>query len=133
MRLYKNDSRYALIRHNLGSLIFMSQKESLVKLIKSLGDETRLRIIDLLREHGEMSPTDISDRVGKEASTVTKHLSLLKSEDIVQHRREGKNKYYSIKTGEIFQVVSAFEKFLAIRDTLQDDERESTTINDVLT
>jgi DNA-binding transcriptional ArsR family regulator len=67
------------------------------KVAKALAHESRLMLIDALREK-EMCVCDLVEMVGSDQSTVSKHLGILKNVGIVQDRREGNKVFYSLKT-----------------------------------
>jgi len=58
-------------------------------LFKVLGVETRLKIIDLLRERGSLGVKDISDSLGITPAAVSQHLKLLKHAGLVRNERKG--------------------------------------------
>lgn len=64
-------------------------------LLKALANESRLLIIDRLKE-GECSAGDLVELVGSDQSTVSKHLAVLRSHGIVDDRREGNLVYYRL-------------------------------------
>jgi len=57
--------------------------------LKAAGDPTRTRILKLL-EHGGLCVCQIQAVLGLAASTVSKHLAVLKSAGLVADRRDGK-------------------------------------------
>jgi ArsR family transcriptional regulator, lead/cadmium/zinc/bismuth-responsive transcriptional repressor len=67
----------------------------LSEIFKTLGDSTRLRIINTLLP-GEMCVCDLSSVLGMDHSTVSHQLRLLKDRRIVKLRKEGKIAYYSL-------------------------------------
>ena len=70
-----------------------------VKLFKSLSDETRLRILVLLLEHGELCICDLMAALEQPQSTVSRHVAYLKNSGWLNDRRGGVWMYYSIRTG----------------------------------
>ena len=66
-----------------------------VKLFKSLGDSTRLRIIGLLRD-AELNVHEIQEILEMTQSRISHHLSILKEAGFVQDRREGTWIYYRL-------------------------------------
>lgn len=65
------------------------------QIMKSLSDDTRIRIINLLKEE-ELSVTEICDILDVQQSNLSKHLSRLRLTGIVNDNREGFNVYYSL-------------------------------------
>ena len=67
------------------------------RVLKVLANESRLKIIDRL-SRGECSVGELTDLVGSDRSTVSKHLALLRAHGIVLDRREGNVVYYTLLT-----------------------------------
>lgn len=70
--------------------------KNLAIVFQSLEDETRLRILALLLEEQELCVCDLMAALQLPQSTVSRHLSHLKSASWVQDRREAAWVYYSI-------------------------------------
>jgi DNA-binding transcriptional ArsR family regulator len=66
------------------------------KFFRGLADPTRLRILALLLEQGEMSVGDVVAAVGGLQGRVSSHLACLRHCGLVAGRPEGRNVYYSI-------------------------------------
>ncbi len=66
-----------------------------VQLFKALADETRLRILNLIR-HRELCVCQIVDVLGLGQSKVSRHLAHLRNAGLVSDRREGLWMYYSM-------------------------------------
>jgi ArsR family transcriptional regulator len=68
---------------------------------KALAHESRLMIIDALYQ-SDMCVSELTELVGADQSTVSKHLSVLKNVGIVNDRKERSNKvYYQLKVPTI--------------------------------
>jgi hypothetical protein len=59
---------------------------------KALSHPIRIKIFELLRA-GELSVTDLQDRLGIESSSVSQHLSVLLHKNIVESRKAGTTVY----------------------------------------
>ena len=68
------------------------------RLLKALGDETRMRILNLLSQE-ELSGTDLMEILNMGQSRVSTHLTLLKEVGLVSDRRAGRRSFYSIAGG----------------------------------
>ena len=69
--------------------------EDLARVFHSLGDKTRLRIMELLAD-GEMNVTDVQNKLKVPQSNASFHLNLLRLEGLVKTRRKGWYIFYSI-------------------------------------
>lgn len=70
---------------------------------KALSDETRLRILILLKNN-ELSVNEIVNKLGLAQTSVSKQLGLLKRAGILESRREGTKIYYSMKSHVAIRV-----------------------------
>jgi len=80
----------------------MNEKE-VIKILKALSDETRLKIVESLLD-GEKCVCEIFPQVKRTQSTVSIQLSILENAGIVESRREGKKIYYKIKDYRICNI-----------------------------
>jgi ArsR family transcriptional regulator len=67
------------------------------RVLKALANESRLMIVDRLNR-GECSVGGLTELIGSDMSTVSKHLSLLRAHGIVEDRRDGNVVYYRLLT-----------------------------------
>ena len=72
----------------------------------ALSDETRLRIIDLLRG-GERCVCELTDALDAAQSRLSFHLKVLKDAKLVTDRREGRWSYYALDM-EAFEQLEEF-------------------------
>ncbi len=70
---------------------------------RALSDPTRLRILNTLMQ-GESSVQELVDNTGLEQSNVSRHLSVLRREAIVERRAEGNRAVYRIHDPTIVQL-----------------------------
>lgn len=78
-------------------------REQALRLFRALGDETRLRLIDRLRE-GEQCVCDLTDELETGQSRLSFHLKTLKDAGVVTDRRAGRWVYYALNP-EMFEVL----------------------------
>ena len=72
----------------------------LADFFKVFGDSTRIRIMCALFEK-ELNVCCIADIIGMEQSTVSHQLRVLRQENLVKVRRDGKQSYYSLEDEHI--------------------------------
>ncbi|MDP6980240.1 MAG: metalloregulator ArsR/SmtB family transcription factor [Myxococcota bacterium] len=70
---------------------------------RALSDPTRLRILNLLMQ-GESGVQELVEASGLEQPNVSRHLSLLRREGIVERRAEGNRALYSIQDPTIVEL-----------------------------
>lgn len=79
----------------------------LSEFFKVFGDSTRISIISVLHEGGEMCVCDIADTLGISQSAISHQLRILRTAALVKPRREGKTVFYSLDdehVSEIYEV-----------------------------
>jgi ArsR family transcriptional regulator, cadmium/lead-responsive transcriptional repressor len=81
-------------------------------LFRSLGDETRLRIVARLAA-GEARVVDLTGELGLAQSTVSKHLACLRGCGLVDYRAEGRQSFYALTRPELMDLLAAAEDVLA--------------------
>jgi len=84
------------------------------QVLKALANESRLRIVDRL-SRGECSVGKLTDLVGSDRSTVSKHLAVLRSHGIVRDRRQGNVVYYTLLTPCVMSFFSCATQVLKER------------------
>ncbi len=85
------------------------------QILKSLADDTRLRIMNILK-NGELTVSDICEVLQKEQSNISKHLTRLRLTGLVIDRRSGNNVYYFLnksKDKEHMHLLSVITKGLS--------------------
>ena len=70
----------------------------------ALSDTSRIKALRLLA-HGEQCVCTITDSLGLAASTVSKHMQILRDAGLVRPRREGKWTYYSLEKTTKNEVI----------------------------
>ncbi len=73
-------------------------------LLKAIGHETRLMILCLLVE-GEKSVGELETLMGLRQPSVSQQLARLRSDGLVDTRRDGRTVYYSLCSDEAKQVI----------------------------
>jgi len=77
--------------------------EMIAARLRVIGDPTRIRILDLLRDE-ELSVTDITERLGTSQQNASKHLGILLQAGILTRRKEGNSSIYSIADRGVYEL-----------------------------
>lgn len=72
---------------------------------KVFGDATRLHILCLLSQ-GELCVGDIADQLDMTQSAVSHQLRVLRQNDLVKYKKEGKTVYYSLDDEHVESVLN---------------------------
>ena len=84
----------------------------LARLFNGFANSTRLSILLLLTQRGEMKVGDLVRELEAPQPRVSDHLRCLSSCGYVQVRREGRNAYYSVSDERIMTILSLGEELL---------------------
>ncbi len=69
-----------------------------LKTIGSINDESRLKILNFINNHGEVCVCDIENAFDMIQSRVSRHLKILKEGGFLRVERRGRWAYYSIRS-----------------------------------
>jgi len=84
----------------------------LARLFNGFANSTRLSILLLLSQRGEMKVGELVHELEAPQPRVSDHLRCLSSCGYVQVRREGRNAYYSVSDDRIMSILSLGEELL---------------------
>ncbi len=84
----------------------------LARLFNGFANSTRLSILLLLAQRGEMKVGDLVRELEAPQPRVSDHLRCLSSCGYVQVRREGRNAYYSVSDERIMTILGLGEELL---------------------
>lgn len=73
----------------------MAAVKEIVKVLKALADETRLRVLKVLMQ-GEFCVCELVDALEVNQSNLSRHLAVLKNAGLVSDRKEGLWVYYTV-------------------------------------
>jgi DNA-binding transcriptional ArsR family regulator len=83
-----------------------ARTDLVAKYFRGLGDPTRLRILELLREHGELTVGELVERLGMAQPKVSNHLACLRWCGFVEARREHRTVYNRIADERVAELVA---------------------------
>lgn len=89
----------------------------LARLFNGFANSTRLSILLLLADQGEMKVGDLVDELDAPQPRISDHLRCLAWCGFVRVRREGRNAYYSVTDDRVLEMLSLGEALL--RDNLE--------------
>lgn len=82
--------------HLAGDLLGDDTAAGLTEIFKVLANDNRLRILHVIHLAGEVSPSEIAERIGASQQAVSNQLQRLADQRIVHARREGQRVLYRI-------------------------------------
>ena len=78
--------------------------DATVRLLKGFANETRLRILCLLRDR-EVCVHDLVEALGMSQSAVSHQLRVLRDARLVSHRRDGRHVYYRLADDHVREML----------------------------
>ncbi len=89
---------------------------NVLPVLKALSDETRLRILSLLKE-GELCVCDIADTLKMTQPNISFHLGMVKEAGLRKDRKNGQWTHYSIDESDMFRRFLLMGIFDRVQDT----------------
>lgn len=86
--------------------------EDYVYFFKCLSHPLRIKLMKLLSRNKEISVTDLEEALPITHSSVSRHLNMLKMQGIVNTRREGQMKHYSLNMEKVQETFDDFIQLL---------------------
>lgn len=81
----------------------MDLAEMIAARMRVIGDPNRIRILDQLRD-GELTVTEITERLGTSQQNASKHLGILLREGIVSRRKDGTSSLYRVADEGVYAL-----------------------------
>lgn len=93
------------------------------RVIKAMAHPTRLFLVDEL-SRGERCVCELTEMVGADISTVSKHLSILKNAGIVEDDKRGSQVFYSLRVPCVLNFFRCVEEVMC--DSSEEDVELTT-------
>jgi ArsR family transcriptional regulator, cadmium/lead-responsive transcriptional repressor len=87
------------------------------RLWAALGDPMRIRLLDLLLEHGEATASTLADALPITRQGVSKHLTVLERDGLVTAHRHGREVRYAVREERLDQARATLARIAARWDT----------------
>jgi DNA-binding transcriptional ArsR family regulator len=89
------------------------ETDLVAKYFRGLGDATRLRILEFLRDEGELSVGELVERLGEPQPKVSNHLACLRWCGFIEARREHRTVYNRIADKRVMKMLDLAHALLA--------------------
>ncbi|WP_428162128.1 ArsR/SmtB family transcription factor [Diaphorobacter sp.] len=92
------------------TLALQQLQESAVQaseLLQAVGNPSRLLVLCLLIEYGEMTVGALNEVVGLSPSALSQHLARMREEGLVTYRREAQTLHYRIDDPRVIRLIAA--------------------------
>ncbi|WP_075186763.1 ArsR/SmtB family transcription factor [Teredinibacter haidensis] len=86
--------------------------DSAANLLKSLANPNRLLVLCVLAgKGGEMCVSELNACIDLSQSALSQHLARLRTDNLVQTRRDSQTIYYSINSGPALQLIQVLQQY----------------------
>jgi DNA-binding transcriptional ArsR family regulator len=89
-----------------------ARSDLVAKYFRGLGDPTRVRILELLRDEGELSVGALVERLGQPQPKVSNHLACLRWCGFIAGRREHRTVYNRIADKRVIKMLELAQALL---------------------
>ncbi len=86
-------------------------REFKASIFQALANPTRIAIVELLRDEGEVAVTHIHESLEIEQANASQHLAVLRSKNIVLSRKEGNQVFYRLRDKTLGQILDLMRKY----------------------
>ena len=86
--------------------------EARAAIVKALAHPARLMIVDELNDHRQRCVCELTELVGTDLSTVSRHLAVLRNAGIVESEKRGTSVYYRLRVKCIRKFFECVESVL---------------------
>jgi len=80
-------------------------------MFQALSHPTRIAIVELLRDEGEVPVSKIYERLGLEQTNVSQHLAVLRSKQIVTGRKDGTQVFYALRDPILGKILDLMRQY----------------------
>jgi len=80
-------------------------------IFQALAHPTRIAIVELLRDEGELAAGAIIERLGLEQANASQHLAVLRTKRIVVNRKEGNQVFYQLRDPLLGEVLDVMRRY----------------------
>lgn len=95
-------------------------KEEYAGVFKALSHPSRLRLLELLSTQDELSVAELTAAMPRQSSTVSRNLSELRLQGLVNVRPDAQNRFYSLNAQKLIEVFDDFLHQLGLNSKSKD-------------
>lgn len=88
-----------------------TRSEARAFILKALAHPTRIFIVDRLAKQAHCV-CELTELIGADTSTVSKHLSILKNAGVISDRKQGTTVYYSLEAPCLLRFIGCVEQVI---------------------
>lgn len=98
--------------------------ERYTAIFTALSESTRLQMLQMIDDAGEMPCTELIERLGIAKSTVSYHIKILVHAKLISLRKQGRNYFYTPRRDVLDEAMPGLRARLALKpDTAEEQPR----------
>lgn len=86
--------------------------EARAQIAQAMGHPARMLVLDVLSEKGECCVCELTEMIGSEMPTVSRHLSVLKNAGLIRDEKRGKNVFYTLTCPCVHSFFDCIEQVI---------------------
>lgn len=90
----------------------LNKYEARAKIVKALAHPARLLIVDELSQHGERCVCELTELIGSDMSTVSRHLAQLKQAGVIEDQKRGQMVFYRLRIKCLLKFFECIESVM---------------------
>jgi DNA-binding transcriptional ArsR family regulator len=90
----------------------LAHYQARARIVKALAHPARLLIVDELSKRGERCVCELTEMIGSDMSTVSRHLALLKGAGLVDDEKRGQMVFYRLRVPSLLSFFDCIESVL---------------------
>lgn len=80
--------------------------------LRAIAHPYRIAMIEILFQNGQMTVTEIYQKLNIEQAVASHHLRILKNRSVVQVQRDGKNSLYDLTDKKYYEIIRTLTQLL---------------------
>ena len=92
------------------TLLQLEKLETGARMLRAMAHPMRIAIIELLTATKRLSVTEIYEKINIEQASASHHLNILKTNGVLESRREGKKIFYSLKHEKVTEIINSLDR-----------------------
>ncbi len=109
----------------------MGTLKKITRILKALADENRIRILYLLSERKNLCVCEIREIIGLSQPTISSHLKLLESNELITFNKDGKWVNYSMNTDLNIKLRQMLESIFSMMKTDNEVKEDRNRVHKV--
>ena len=112
MAIWLNDQEIRDDNDHMIDARTLAKYEACAKIVKALAHPARLLIVDELSQNGERCVCELTEMIGSDMSTVSRHLAQLKQAGVIVDEKRGQMVFYRLRVKCLLKFFDCIESVM---------------------